>query len=69
MMKIFNVTEFDIKSVTYRIRAENHEDALARIRIKDTSKNQVFLGIVDDDREMEYQVAEVNDVDTNIPRN
>jgi len=58
-MPIFDVTEIKTITLTHRIKADNKKDAIARMTHKDSSKGQLFLNIMEDDCEVEYEVEEV----------
>lgn len=60
-MRIFDVTETKTVTLIHRIQAENKKDAISRMRDKDSTYGQVFLFIVEDDSEVEYEAKEVNE--------
>lgn len=59
-MPIYDVVQTTTVTLIHRIKADNKKDAIARMEHKDSSNGQIFLGIIEDDSESEFDVYEVN---------
>ena len=54
----YQVTETKTITITHIIEAANKKDAIARMQYNDSSKGQIFLDILEDDSDVEYEVEE-----------
>lgn len=62
-MKIFNVTQTTTVTLIHRIKACSSKDAIDRMVYGHSTTGQVFLDIIEDDSEVEYEVEEVPEND------